>query len=547
MWHLARRTVMAVVAISSLLFGNRAGFAQDQQASATVRVKYSSDKTELDVLKEGVKYFANRDYQLRHIPNEVLGMTFTRRPAYSRASVVIDVPADTAVYLIVDSDRGDAERIKINKTVLASGWTRISDGTNLASRPHPYVKIYRQTFSEARQVTFAPTWTAGIIVAAKHLALDTEDQKDEKKAVNPPPNTLHTDPSPNIAPIMGPTTRAANQQASIKSLEIYETDSGMMLGQTSEVVLTVTRCESPELTAVRFVTPVGGQMCLARDEALRFIRLTYPNWYVDKAEITFEDKYVAHDGGSIGAAVGTMILSVIQGFPIDSNLAITGDISANGKVRAIGGVSAKIRGATADNCTLAAVPMDNFDQLQDMVIYSGSEMVTDIQVIGISSLVDAVAVARSDRAPRLAQAIALFAEVQKDLKDKPLERAELEKKEVQEKLAKVLELAPEHLSARLLLAVAQDKLPKTLSATASRYYTFLAVRSMVAFLAERAESNQTYQVTSGVVRAGLADLHKLRPRADSNVRPLIDAWSKFIEAWSAVQQRTGSLRTMEGV
>ena len=41
-------------------------------------------------------------------------------------------------------------------------------------------------------------------------------------------------------------------------------------------------------------------MRLARDEALRYIRLTYPNWYADAAEISFEDKYVNHDGGSIG-------------------------------------------------------------------------------------------------------------------------------------------------------------------------------------------------------------------------------------------------------
>jgi len=44
------------------------------------------------------------------------------------------------------------------------------------------------------------------------------------------------------------------------------------------------------------------------------MRPTRPREYISKAEITFEDKYVAHDGGSIGAAIGAIILSCIEGF-----------------------------------------------------------------------------------------------------------------------------------------------------------------------------------------------------------------------------------------
>ena len=113
--------------------------------------------------------------------------------------------------------------------------------------------------------------------------------------------------------------------------------------------------------------------------------MTYPNWNVETAEISFEDKYTKHDGGSIGAAVGTMIMSVIQGFAIDPDLAITGDISANGKVRAIGGVSAKLHGAIASRCIIAAIPMENEGQLVDAVVYNGPQLVSDIQVIGIVS------------------------------------------------------------------------------------------------------------------------------------------------------------------
>jgi hypothetical protein len=339
-----------------------------------VRVKYASGDTELVKMREGVKYFTNHDWGLQDIPADLVGTTFTRRAGGEPTDVEIDASAGATVYLLVDSDKGrEKGALEENEQLAASGWTRLADAEYIArSVKRCPVAVYKQSFSSLQTISVEGVGWAGPVIAANELALKSDDRSVEKKPETPAEtSTLHTDSSPDNAPIYGPATRVSSPQASITSLEIYFTDSGMMLGQTSEVVLTVTRGESPKLTAVRFVTPVGDEMCLARDEALRFIRLTYPNWYVDKGEITFEDKYVAHDGGSIGAAVGTTILSVIQGFEIDDNIAITGDISANGKVRAIGGLSAKIRGAMAGNCTLVAVPAENYDQLVDAVIYNG--------------------------------------------------------------------------------------------------------------------------------------------------------------------------------
>jgi hypothetical protein len=351
---------------------------------------------------------------------------------------------------------------------------------------------------------------------------------------------LHTDSVPDVASIAGATTHVSNPVSTIKSLEVYTTDSGMMLGQTSEVVLTVTRGNTSKMTSVRFVTPVGDEMCLARDEALRFIRVTYPNWYADTAELSFEDKYSGHDGGSIGAAVGTLILSAIQGFEIDPETAITGDISANGKVRAIGGLSAKIHGAIASKCTAVALPADNFDQLVDAVIYNGPSIVADIQVIGISNLDDAVAATRADRGMKLAQAMSLFDAIRQNIRRSP---GYLHSNEAKHSLTQVLKLAPNHLSAKLLLMIAQDEEPTTLSATASMYYTFVAVRGMLPILSERSQLD-TAQVPSTVVKDGLANLKRLRPIADESVRPLIDAWSRFIWGWSMFQRGNTTKETL---
>ena len=237
-----------------------------------------------------------------------------------------------------------------------------------------------------------------------------------------------------------------------------------------------------------------------------------------------------------------MILSCIRGFTIDPNAAINGDISANGKVRQIGGVSAKIKGATASKFTLVAIPAGNIDQLTDAVIYVGPELVSDIQVIGIANLDDAVATVRTDRDKKLAQPLELFAAVQKSLQERP---ASLHGKDVQATLQQVLAFAPQHLSAKVLLAIAQGTQPKTLSASASAYYTLLGVGNMMDALKERSDSAATPSVPSSVVQTGLANLRKLRPMAVENVRPLIDAWARFIGSWNEMQEGLASPHSVE--
>ena len=205
-------------------------------------------------------------------------------------------------------------------------------------------------------------------------------------------------------------------------------------------------------------------------------------------------------------------------------------------------MAAKLKGAIASKCLLTAVPEDNYNQLVDGVIYNGPSLVADTQVIGIATLAEAVATVRMDRDPSLAQAIERFSALRQTSKGKP---AFYKTKEAKDALSEVAALAPRHYSAVVLQLWAQGKLPKTLSATASQYYTSLATSPAVGVLQRRDKGNSAGAVPSSAVKAGLADLRKLRPLADESVRPLIDAWSRFIEAVAALQEKTGSQQAVE--
>ncbi len=527
----AARAALSVTAMLLLL----AAPALADDAPAAVRVAFAGGETQVAKLTADAKCFSNEDGTATGLPDEMVGLKFTRRaivhPAPTAGDVTMDAPAGSTVYLIIGvGPKGAAAR----DAAAAAGWGR-SGHCHLGTRGG---QIFKQAFAKQTHVSVPNTGDIGVIVVAK----DLEAAGGATPAVATVAKHHRTDAAEDPVEARGRAVKVALPQTSINCLEVLEMGTGMMLGQTSEVVLTVTTGHAAKPTQLEFGTRVGPEMMTTRDEAMRFVRVQYPDWFASKAEVTFEDKYNGHDGGSIGAALVTLTLSAIQGVKIDPKVAITGDISANGKVRAIGGVAAKLRGATASNCTVVALPSDNYEQLADAAIYAGPSVIGDVQVIGIATPADALAAVRADRDAKLAQAVALFADVQQGMKKSP---AYFKQKEATDKLAQVVSLAPQHLSAKLLLETAQGKAPRTLSPAATLYYTFTAAGGLMGELATRSGDAPKHPVPSGAVKSGLADLHKLRPMADPTVRPLVDAWIKFIESWDASSQGRGSPQAME--
>ena len=65
------------------------------------------------------------------------------------------------------------------------------------------------------------------------------------------------------------------------------------------------------------------------------------------------------DGPSAGVAIFLAILSAIQGRPIPQDLAVTGEVSIQGKVRAVGGICEKIYGARQAGIKAILLPGEN--------------------------------------------------------------------------------------------------------------------------------------------------------------------------------------------
>lgn len=88
------------------------------------------------------------------------------------------------------------------------------------------------------------------------------------------------------------------------------------------------------------------------------------------------------DGPSAGLAVVVALASALEGLPVPQDLALTGEVTIQAKVRPVGGVSEKIRGAALAGIRKVIVPQENFAEVD-------SELLQEIQVVPVSSVAEA--------------------------------------------------------------------------------------------------------------------------------------------------------------
>lgn len=87
------------------------------------------------------------------------------------------------------------------------------------------------------------------------------------------------------------------------------------------------------------------------------------------------------DGPSAGISMVAAIYSAITGLAIDNNVAMTGEISIRGEVKAVGGINAKLQAAVQAGVKKAIIPKDNWNEQYS--VYS-------ITVVPVSRIEEAI-------------------------------------------------------------------------------------------------------------------------------------------------------------
>ena len=91
------------------------------------------------------------------------------------------------------------------------------------------------------------------------------------------------------------------------------------------------------------------------------------------------------DGPSAGAAITTSIFSLLNNIKIDHKIGITGEISLDGKVTAIGGLDLKILGGIRAGITEFVFPLENIDDFK-LIEEKYNEKIKDIKFNPVSHI-----------------------------------------------------------------------------------------------------------------------------------------------------------------
>jgi hypothetical protein len=322
------------------------------------------------------------------------------------------------------------------------------------------------------------------------------------------------------------------RQSAIKGLFVRQPSPGVMVGEASDIIITVQAQSREDTLVYGFVRNIIGEsMGTSLEEAMRAVQVRYPMLEGGKElQASFADKYTPKDGGSAGTAFSLLILSLLDDFEIDQSFAVTGDVTVDWKTREVGGIAAKIRGAYLDKCRNVAIPLGNESQIGEMLLLEGkAEALYQIQVWGIRGIEDAVQLVRTDRDESLNSAMTQFKKVQAYLKRKP--GAHKKSQNLQAALQRILAIAPNHLSAKWLLADARGQAPRTISdATAMEQTMFSGMRYLPLVIADWNGDPEALAITQDTRKEAGGKLARLQRISSPKVKPLGLAMMKFINS-----------------
>ncbi|MEN3941616.1 S16 family serine protease [Prosthecobacter sp. SYSU 5D2] len=308
------------------------------------------------------------------------------------------------------------------------------------------------------------------------------------------------------------------QQSHVNGLLVIHLPTGKTAGQMSR--LSIMSMKGP--MGVRFNQSVGSDMLFALREVRKFMerRHAYPPRLC--LEISFEEKYAEKGGPSAAVACGLLMESLFTGKTWDPAFAVTGDMNADGSVQPIGGVAAKMRGATRKDCTLLAIPAKNENAVADILVLDGPAPLAAIHIFGLEQFDQAVSLASLERPAALQQALDEFEVFREAILRDPRQTANLHNPHAISRLQSVVEKAPHSLSARYLLAYAQRRAPQLLSLAGSVEFADSHALGLLSSM-DNAMNGRLDTLKPDDLGADLNRLRRLRSVLDARVRPFIDA------------------------
>jgi hypothetical protein len=274
-------------------------------------------------------------------------------------------------------------------------------------------------------------------------------------------------------------------------------------------------------------------MTAATAEVEKLMRVRHPDTLPTGhvIEFGFADKYSPKDGPSAAVACALMAESIIVGIKLDPAFAVTGDLTATGEVRPIGGVGAKVRGASRKESRIFAVPKANQSSIEDLYVTDGIAAIADVQIILVENFDQALHIAKAEKDPETQAAIDEYVLVQKAIARNP---GNASHPQVIEKLKNVIKAIPNHESARLIALHGVNRGPKKLSLSGSMD----AIQTGAARLSETLKDGSwTHKGMDDPLWDNVSRLTSLREAVDVRTRDYLDAFLSTATFFKTIRER----------
>ncbi|MGK0189167.1 MAG: hypothetical protein ACI9R3_004984 [Verrucomicrobiales bacterium] len=264
------------------------------------------------------------------------------------------------------------------------------------------------------------------------------------------------------------------QSAVINTLTISKQGKAEFSGHRSLMQLTATALEDPN-AETHFERVKGNGKTLRRSlHAVKQFFATQQRWQNGiRLTLKFEDASHPHDGDSFSMGAALLLDAIMTGTPVDDQVYVTGRLAPDGRIRRVGGIRKKIDAASEAKpiCPVVLIPSANMESISDIIVLEGPEILSQVQIIGVDCFEQAQRITTSQRTEEVQQAVRLFQRIANVVRNHSSTPEELDKtlanKRLQNALAKILTVIPNHLSAHYLNLRATHKQPTRLSPNGS--------------------------------------------------------------------------------
>lgn len=243
-------------------------------------------------------------------------------------------------------------------------------------------------------------------------------------------------------------------------------------------------------------------------------------------KVSVEGGYGTHEHDAAGAAAAILLDAIGNGRALDPDTVILGGVNEKGHITAAVRLASRLRTLEADPPPISiGVPMLSETEVRDLALMDETEILAKQQLISLVSLDDARAIAAKSKPERVAKAFALFASVREAAAKTPI-KSLLKSPKFLQRLQEITALMPNHLSAKLLLLAASNKVPGRITFATSRQAILKAIKP---FADVAAKSGPAKEIKTAATEGGNV-LLRMQPKVHPAVERYLMAMKAYLRA-----------------